>query len=360
MSAMYPLLHVRLDKIEDNARVLMALCKQHSIQVTGVTKCVCGSQEIADAYLKAGIKILGDSRIENLRKLTEHGITAEKWLIRAPMECEIDEVIRWSDASVNSELSTIQLLNECAARYDKKHKVILMADLGDIREGFVDYDAMTRTAIEADKLSNIELYGIGTNLTCFSFVQSDTAKMTRLLEIADRISTAVGRDVSVISAGNSATLKLMLDNGIPNGINDLRLGESLLFGRERAGYTYIPKTHKDAFVLECQIIELKEKPSLPWGTIGVDSYGKSPRFVDRGDKRLKAICALGKQDFDLETTIPEDPKIIILGASSDHLILDVTDSDHNYKVGDTVKLILGYFSTMRAYTSKYVEKVYEH
>lgn len=357
---MYPLLHVHLDKIEDNAEVLIQLCKRHSIQITGVTKCVCGSPEIAEAYVKAGITMLGDSRVENLKALAEHGVEAEKWLIRAPMECEIDGVVRWADVSVNSELSTIRLLNERAAYHGRKHKVILMADLGDIREGFVDYDDMLRTAVEADKLPNIEVYGIGTNLTCFSFVQSDTAKMTKLFEIAERIGAALGRKINVISAGNSATLKLMFENGIPGGINDLRLGESLLFGKERASYTYIPNTHKDAFILECQIIELKEKPSLPWGKIGVDSYGHSPSFVDRGSKRLKAICALGKQDFDLETTVPEDEKIIILGASSDHLILDVTDSARSYKVGDTVNLVLGYFSTMRAYTSKYVKKVYEH
>ena len=147
---MYPLLHVHLDKIENNARVLIGLCKQHSIQITGVTKCVCGSPEIAGAYVKAGIKMLGDSRVENLKTLAEHGVAAEKWLIRAPMECEIDGVVRWADASVNSELSTIRLLNDRAAHYGRKHKVILMADLGDIREGFVDYDDMLRAAVEAE------------------------------------------------------------------------------------------------------------------------------------------------------------------------------------------------------------------
>ena len=356
---MYPLLHIHLDKIENNARVMKELCARHSIQITGVTKCVCGSPEIAGAYVRAGITMLGDSRVENLKKLAEHGVTAEKWLIRAPMECEIDEAVRWADVSVNSEMATIRRLNECAARCGKKHKVILMADLGDIREGYVDYDEMLRAAVETENLPNVELYGIGTNLTCFSFVQPDTEKMNSLLEIADKINAAIHRKISIISAGNSATLKLMFEGGIPRGINDLRLGESLLFGKERAGYTYIPNTYKDAFILECQIIELKEKPSLPWGRIGVDSYGKSPSFVDRGEKRLKAICALGRQDFDLETTAPEDGKIIMLGASSDHLILDLTNSERSYKVGDTVNLVLGYFSTMRAFTSQYVKKVYE-
>ena len=52
-----------------------------------------------------------------------------------------------------------------------------------------------------------------------------------------------------------------------------------------------------------------------------------PSFTDRGEKRLKAICATGKQDFDLETTVPVDSGILMLGYSSDHLMLDITDSD---------------------------------
>jgi len=39
-------------------------------------------------------------------------------------------------------------------------------------------------------------------------------------------------------------------------------------------------------------------------------------------------------------------------------MLDVTDSERTYKVGDTVELKLGYFSTMRAFTSEYVKKEY--
>ena len=39
-------------------------------------------------------------------------------------------------------------------------------------------------------------------------------------------------------------------------------------------------------------------------------------------------------------------------------MLDITDSERDYKVGDTVELELGYFSVMRAFTSRYVEKEY--
>ena len=170
------------------------------------------------------------------------------------------------------------------------------------------------------------------NLTCFSFIQHDTEKLLKLTSIADDVSEAIGRKVEYVSGGNSAALDLMLRGGIPAGVNNLRLGESLLFGKERARYQYLPGTHKDVFMLQCEIVELKEKPSLPWGTVGVDSYGRRPEFTDRGPKRLKAVCALGKQDFDPETTVPADPKMILLGASSDHLMLDLTDADGEFHV----------------------------
>ena len=79
-------------------------------------------------------------------------------------------------------------------------------------------------------------------------------------------------------------------------------------------------------LLEAQIIELKSKRSLPIGEIGVDAFGQRPYYEDRGIIR-RAILAIGKQDTDPDSMISLDEKIDILGASSDHLILDVSKSD---------------------------------
>ena len=353
---MYPLLTINLGHLRENVRTMKRLCGEHGIRITGITKCFTGDPKIARIYLEEGLGILGDSRVDNLERLS--GLEAEKWLIRPPMLSEIERLVRFADVSLNSEISVIRAISEEAVRQGRKHKVVLMADLGDIREGYIDYEELKRTAVEADKLPNVEVGGVGVNLTCFSFIQHDTEKLLKLTSIADDVSEAIGRKVEYVSGGNSAALDLMLRGGIPAGVNNLRLGESLLFGKERARYQYLPGTHKDVFMLQCEIVELKEKPSLPWGTVGVDSYGRRPEFTDRGPKRLKAVCALGKQDFDPETTVPADPKMILLGASSDHLMLDLTDADGEFHVGDPVTLQLGYFSTMRAFTSDFVKKVY--
>lgn len=351
---MYPSITLNRDRLRQNVRVMTSLCRKHGIGITGVTKGFCADPSIAQIFFEEGITRFGDSRILNLNGLK--GFDVEKWLIRPPMCCETENVITCADVSVNSEYDTILRLNHYARIHDKPHKVILMADLGDIREGFTDYQELFEVAEAVESLDYIELYGIGTNLTCFSFIQPTFRKMEQLSELAKQIEERIGRQLEIVSGGNSATLDLMVHGGIPPKINNLRLGESLLFGRERANYQYLPDTFHDAFVLHAQIIELKYKPSLPWGTVGVDSYGSRPSFTDRGEKRLKAICAIGKQDFDLETTVPVDPGILMLGCSSDHLMLDITDSMHTYHLGDIIDLIPGYFSLMRAFTSKYIQK----
>lgn len=352
---MYPLVTINLNHLRENVKTVKNLCDEHNIRITAVTKVFGGDPKIASVFIDGGIDMLGDSRTENLKLLD--GLKAEKWLIRPPMLTEVSDLCRYADVSLNSEIEVIRKINETSKKLQKRHKVILMADLGDIREGYVDYDELCRAALETEKMEWCELYGIGTNLTCFSFVQPDEEKMKTLADIRHKVEDTIGRKISIVSGGNSATIDLMLHGGICDGVDNLRLGESLLFGKERAKYQYLPNTFSDVFTLSAEIVELKEKPSLPWGRIGVDSYGNSPTFVDK-KIRKKAICALGKQDFDVETSNPVDDGVKMLGASSDHLMLDVTESSRNYKVGDVVELRLGYFSVMRAFTSKYVEKIY--
>ena len=329
---------------------MVQLCGAHGIEITGVTKVFRGDPKIARVYLENGIRRIGDSRVANLKKLD--GMPCERWLLRMPQLWEADDAVRHSDVSLNSELAALHALEQACRRQSRRHKVVLMVDLGDLREGWLDPSELSAAADYVRASGHLDLYGIGTNLTCLSFVQPDTEKLTRLLDLSKRLG-----DGLYVSGGNSATLDLMLRGGIPDGVNLLRLGESLLFGRERACYRYLEGTYSDAFLLEAQVIESKEKPSMPWGKIGKDSYGNRPVFTDRG-VRKRVICALGRQDCDTETMWPLDPGVSIIGASSDHLVLDVTDSARDYPVGAAVTFRLGYFSLMRAYTSDYVAREY--
>ncbi|MDD6483033.1 MAG: alanine/ornithine racemase family PLP-dependent enzyme [Clostridiales bacterium] len=346
----YPCLYIDLKKITENVKTMAALCAEHGIEITAVSKVFCGEPEIVKAYLRGGVRRVGDARVQNLMKI--RALECEKWLIRTPQPSMAEEVVKYADVSLNSEISVLDALNKAAAKQGKIHKVVLMYDLGDLREGFIDEEEFARGAEFAKNASHLELYGTGTNLTCFSFVHPDTEKLSELLRVAHKY----GAD-KVISGGNSATVDLMLKGGIPAGVNLLRLGESLLFGRERAHYKYLPNTKNDAFILEAELVEVKNKPSMPWGHFGVDSYGNAPKFEDKGIRK-RGIAALGKQDTDVETMWPIDDEIEIIGTSSDHLVMDLTECERDYKVGDTVRLRLGYYASLRAFTSPYVEKIY--
>lgn len=348
----YPMLDINLDIIKKNVECVDLLCKKHGIYITGITKVFSAAPPIVQAFIDGGLKRIGDARIENLKILKN--LMVEKWLIRVPSISQIEDVIIYSDVSMNSEFSTILALNKEAKKQNKTHKVILMIDLGDLREGYINSKQLLDVANKVQKLSNIILYGIGTNLSCFSFIQPTKEKMDILKNIASDLPIKE----PVVSGGNSATIKLMIEGGIPNGINNMRLGESLLFGKERSTYTFLEGTRRDAFILNAEIVELKEKPSIPWGRVGADSYGNIPDMpVDNGIIQ-RAILAIGKQDCDIETMRAVDPNIEILGASSDYLIVYIKNNENNYKIGSIIQFELGYFSLMRAITSKYVTKNY--
>lgn len=355
MKTTLPKVTVHLPHLRENVRTLIEYCNRHQIQPTGVTKVVGGDPVIAKILVEEGLTSLGDSRVENLRRMA--GISAEKWLIRPPMLSELEDLVQYGDVSLQSELAVLQALEAVCAQGKKRHKVILMVDLGDLREGFVEQEELLQVAEAVEAMKWVELYGIGTNLTCFSFIVPSEEKMELLVTWSRSVEERIGRPLAVVSGGNSATIDLMLTGGIPAGVNNLRLGESILFGKERRHFQFLENTHQDVFRLSCEICELKEKPSLPWGEIGRDSYGNSPTFTDKG-RRIQAICALGKQDFDVETCRPVEEGLVILGASSDHLMVDVTAGKRPYQVGGVLELELGYFSTMRAFTSPYVGRDY--
>lgn len=347
---MNPCVTVDLAKIAHNVKALKSLCGEHGIEILCVTKVFGGAPEIAEVLIENGLTKLGDSRLDNIAKYRH--LACEKWLVRMPGVSDAARCVELCDVSLNSELSTLQALNAEGVRQGRRHGVVIMVDLGDLREGCIDEAELLECVEFAGNAPGLSLRGLGTNLTCFSFVQPDHEKLSRLAELAEKFGCK-----TCVSGGNSATIKLMLEGGIPGGVNQLRLGESVLFGRERAGFTYLPGTFNDAFCVEAEIVECKEKPSMPIGTIGTNSYGVRPTFVDKG-KRIRAICSMGRQDIDAETMWPVDEGVEIIGASSDHFVVDLTDAKRQFAPGDTIKFRLGYFATMRAFTSSYVEKRY--
>ncbi|HBY56539.1 MAG TPA: alanine racemase [Candidatus Atribacteria bacterium] len=351
-----PRLNINLYKIIKNTEYIRNFCLQHKIEVVGITKGCSAIPEVAQAMIDGGVKILGDSRIKNIQMLKEAGIKAEMMLVRIPMLSEVDKVIKWVDISLNSEISIIKSLSQEAVKNNTIHRIILMIDLGDLREGVMPDDVL----MIVDRIINlpgVKLIGIGTNFCCISGVMPSQKNLTKLVKLAEEIERNFSIELEVISGGNTSVLKLVEDGIIPERINQLRVGVGILLGQDDARSRNLDGTYQDTFILTAEVIELKVKPSLPQGEIGRDAFGEIPVFQDLG-LRKRAILALGKQDIYINSIIPIKKGIKVVGASSDHLIIDVTDVEEEIKVGDELEFKLNYPALLSASTSKYINKYF--
>lgn len=355
MRKKYPCVEVNLSKITHNAKEVLSMCNKKGINVIGVTKVFCAEESIVQAILNGGITHIGDSRIQNLKKLKD--IDCKKTLLRISMESEAEDVVKYSDISMNSELNTIQVLSRAAKSLNKVHNIVLMVDVGDLREGVLVDDVIS-VVREILKLDNIKLLGLGTNVTCYGGVLPDKNNLGKLIKLKNDIKSLFNIELPIISGGNSSSLYMVLNNTMPKEINQLRIGEGIVLGRETAFGEPISNCYDDAFILKGEIVEIKNKPTVPTGTIGMDAFGQKPHFEDKGIRK-RAIIAIGRQDIRVEGLIPLDRNISIFGASSDHLILDVTDSTKQLKVGDIVEFKIDYGCLLAAMTSQYVKKYYE-
>lgn len=348
----YPRVTIDLNKIQSNTETLVKKCKKNNISIMGVSKIFCGQPRIVGAMVEGGVSYIADSRIKNLKKLKDYKIP--KVLLRLPMKSELKDLIDVVDISLNSEIGTIMSINRLAGEQGKTHKIILMVELGDLREGILPED-VKEVLDQIVKLKNIELVGIGVNLTCYGGVIPQEDNLGELLKISEKIKKEYSISLEILSGGNSSSLYLLDEHRMPSGINNLRLGEAIALGRETAYGERIDGTNSDACVLQAEIIEVKEKPSIPKGEIGMDAFGNKPQFEDRG-VRKRAILAVGRQDVEPDGLIPRDPNISVIGASSDHLIIDVEDSKISYKVGDILSFDLEYGALLSVMTSEYVTK----
>ena len=347
-----PRIEINLEKIAHNAKKLMELYGSKGISVMGVTKVVCGDPIIAESLVKSGINILADSRIENIRRMRNAGVQAQFLLLRTPSLSQAEAVVKYADISLNSELSVIERLSECAIDYDSLHKIILMVELGDLREGLMPSD-LDDTIKHVLALENIELIGLGTNLACFGGIKPDEKKMGYLSSIANDVEEKFGLTLEFVSGGNSANYNWFMSTKNVGRINNLRLGESIYLGCETLYRKPIPGLYTDAMTLVAEVVESKIKPSLPYGEICQDAFGNVPEFEDQGQIR-RAILGIGLQDVLVSGLTPRSD-VEIIGANSDHIIVNAKNIDLN--VGNELEFDMNYGALLSAMTSPYVNKV---
>jgi len=348
-----PRIEIDLGKISHNATKLREMYASKGIGIIGVTKVVCGDPAVADALVRTGIDTLADSRLENIKRMRQAGVQARFVLLRSPAPSQAESAVKVADISINTELSVIEALSSFAVKTGVTHKIILMVEMGDLREGLLP-GVLEETAELVIGQRGIVLAGIGTNLACFGGVKPDEENLDHLSSLARNIEEKFGMKLEFVSGGNSANYDWFMSTTDVGKINNLRLGESIFLGCETLHRKQIPGLFTDALKLVAEVIESKVKPSMPYGEICQDAFGNVPVFSDRGQMR-RVILGIGLQDV-LVAGLTPCADIDILGASSDHILIDA--KEQVLKVGDEVEFNLNYGALLSAMTSPYVAKRY--
>ncbi len=341
-------LEVDLEKIESNARELVERTAARGISITGVTKAMLGLPELGRVLFESGVHMVGDSRIESIERMRQDGIDGPMLLLRSPASSQVDRVIRSGVTSANTELDVLTLLAAAGRAAGLIHDVMLMVELGDLREGILPAD-LNETVRQVLGLKGLRLTGIGTNLACRSGVAPSDQNMNQLCSLVDTVEATFGIEIVTVSGGNSANITWALGGTDTGRVNDLRIGEAILLGREPLDRQPIAGLHTDAVCLIAEVIESKRKPTRPWGRLGQNAFGTSGAVIDRGDV-WQTILAVGRSDTEPEQLAPP-AGVQVLGASSDHLITETTS---RRSPGEEIRFTPGYAALLRSTTSPFV------
>ena len=351
----YPLVEVDIAAFEGNAHFVLDTCRRWNIEPTAVTKVVSAHPDLVRCLHRAGFRSMADSRLDNLRTVADVAPGVQLGLLRLPMMSRAREVVEVANMSLNSELDVIRALDRAAGDLGVRHGVVIMVDVGDLREG-VWPDEMEYVAEGLAAFKHIDVLGVGTNLACYGGVIPDSDNMGTLIAARRVLEGVLGRRTPLVSGGNSATWTLLEAGELPFEVNNLRLGEVLYLGTESIERRAVEGMRQDVFTLRAEVIEVGVKPSRPVGQLGQDAFGEMPHFEDRGE-RLRAIAAVGRADVVPAGIVPVDHGAEILGASSDHLILDVEEAHQRPRVGATMDFrVTGYGALLQLFLSPYVEK----
>ena len=344
-------------KLKSNFDYLQKLFDKHQIQWSVVTKMLCGNKDYIAEVLQLGIRQVCDSRVSNLKAVKAIDSSVETIYIKPPAKRSISSIVKYADISVNTEIRTIQLLSKEAQKQDKTHKIIIMIELGELREGVMGDDFM-KFYEDVFRLKNIEVVGIGANLSCLYGVLPNHDKLIQLSLYEQLIEARFNRQIPYVSGGSSVTIPLIFQNLLPKGINHFRVGETLYLGTDVYNEKPLKKMHTDVFQLYSEIIELIEKPMMPSGETATNVDGLAFEVVENliGKKTYRAIVDIGLLDVDQKHIFPVDTNISFVGASSDMLVIDLGENTQNYKVGDLLEFTMDYMGTLRIINSKYIDK----
>lgn len=345
------------EKLQHNYNYLDKMFQQYSKDWGIVSKILCGNKNYLKELLDLGNMEIHDSRISNLKAVKSINQHVQTVYIKPPPKKSIKSLVKFADVSLNTEFETIKLISEEAGAQGKKHKIIIMIEMGDLREGILGEDLLDFYS-SVFKLPNIEVIGLGTNLNCLNGIMPSHDKMVQLSLYKQLIEAKFDKKIPWVSGGSSVTIPLLNKKLIPRAVNHFRIGETLYFGNDLITEKPIRGMKTDVFKLYAEVIEVTEKPKVPIGVSGSNVAGEELEVneADYGKTSFRAILDIGLLDIDIKNIKPIKRNFSFSGASSDMIILDIGRNSGKLKIGDMVEFKLDYMGALRILNSDYIEK----
>jgi predicted amino acid racemase len=355
---------IKSDKIIKNVEKLNHFLLKHKVQWSLIVKVLSGHREFLKKLLfhpvVKQLHSVGDSRISGLRVIKEINPNIVTMYVKPPAMDTIKSIVSYADISMNSSFRTIEALNNEAARQGKQHRVIIMIELGELREGILR-EKLVDFYKRVFELENIRIEGIGTNLGCMYGVQPTYDKLLQMSLYKQLIEAKFDTELPLISGGSSITLPLVGKSAMPKNINHLRIGETAFLGTSPFDNKKFRDLSVDAFEYLGNIIELEIKETYPDGILTDGNIGLTAESEQMEyDHSYRAILDFGILDVDVNELTPKDTNIRFAGTTSDMSVYDLgpiqKDKNCKYKVGDRVIFTPSYMAVARLMNSKFIDK----
>ncbi|HUW60937.1 MAG TPA: alanine racemase [Candidatus Bathyarchaeia archaeon] len=348
---------INIEALHYNLKVIDRWIRANGSSWTLVTKVLCGHADTLRALHALGVTSVGDSRLSNLNQVSRCMPGAEKWYLRIPDLSRAGEVAALSDISLNSEIEVIRAINDHAARLDKIHRIIIMIELGDLREGILP-GSLVNFYKKVFELPNIEVAGIGGNLGCLAGTVPTVDHLMQLVLYRELLELKFRQPLPIISAGVTATLPLLLEGQMPSAVNHSRIGEAAFLGTDLINGGTLPELRNDVMRLEAEIAEVKKKGLAPLGETTTMTPFETEACPDTspGQRGYRALVSIGHLDTDINGITPLDTRYKIAGASSDISVVNLGENVDKLQVGERIAFRVNYSALLRLMDSKYVAK----
>jgi len=345
------------NKLKHNYKIIDKMMGSNNIEFGIVTKLLCGNKKFIQEVINLGTHQVCDSRLSNLKAVKEINRDVETIYIKPPASRSVKSIVQYADVSLNSSLETIKLLSREARSQKKVHKVIIMVEMGDLREGVLGHKLLDFYK-KVFKYKGIKVIGLGTNLNCLHGVMPSEDKLIQLALYKQIIELQFKQKIPYISGGTTVCIPLVQRKLLPKDINHFRIGEALYFGADLFTGKTLKGMYSNVFELSAQIIEIEEKPMIPSGELAQNPSGDVFEINedDYGKKSYRAIIDLGLLDINPDFLVPLDETLSVIGASSDMLIIDLKNNPQEYQVGSIIQFHMSYMGALSLMNSRYITK----